>query len=171
MTDFSSRARRRSAPWDDAVLFLGALLLAAAALASWRVASDLRERRTAVARVDGEAAHASRKARELEAGLGTAGAALAAQAVGTLEAPPPRVLADLSSAMPDAVRLESLSLDYRDRVLLEFSVRARTAAAYDAFLDRLTASPRFAEIVPGPEARGPELSASLRASYRYEAAP
>jgi hypothetical protein len=169
MTDFSSGSRSRRGRWDTPVLAVGGLLFAGAVVSWWQASSDLRERRTAVERANGQATAAAERARSLEVGQGTAAAALASQAVGTLDAPPPQVIADLSSAMPSEVRIESLDLDYRDRVLLDFRVRARSPEAYDAFLERLTASPRFAEIVPGPETRGPELSASVRASYRYGA--
>ncbi len=109
------------------------------------------------------------KARRLATRDGTAAAALAAQAEGTLDAPPTRVVADLSGAMPPDVRVQSLDLDYRDRILVGLRVEARSPEAYDLFLRRLSESPRFREIVPGPEKRDGDLSATVRASYRYGA--
>ena len=171
MTDFSSRSRRRRSPWDAAILAAGCVALAAAGLAAWQASSQLKHRRAEVARVVREARDAADRLRGMEADQGTAAAALAAQAEGTLDAPPPRILADLSSAMPADVRLESLDLDYRDRIFLELRVRARTPEAYDLFLERLTRSGRFREIVPGPESRSGEVSASVRASYAIGATP
>jgi hypothetical protein len=167
MTDFSSRARRRHSAWDTTVLVLGCLMLAAAALAAYRASSELRSRRGEAARLDREAADSTAKARLLATRDGTAAAALAAQAEGTLDAPPTRVVADLSGAMPPDVRVQSLDLDYRDRILVGLRVEARSPEAYDLFLKRLSESPRFREIVPGPEKRDGDLSATVRASYRY----
>jgi hypothetical protein len=118
-----------------------------------------------------EASDAAQRLRDIDAGQGTAAAALAAQAEGTLDAPPPRVVADLASAMPADVRLESVDLDYRDRIFVALQVRARTPEAYDLFLERLNRSGRFLEIVPGPESRSGEVSASIRASYAIGPTP
>lgn len=145
--------------------------MGAAALSAWQASSELSLRRADVARVAREADEASRKLRAIDAAQGSAAAALAAQAEGTLDAPPPRVVADLSSAMPADVRLESVDLDYRDRIFVDLRVRARTPEAYDLFLDRLARSGRFREIVPGPENRSGELSASVRASYAIGGTP
>jgi hypothetical protein len=169
VTDFSSRARRRHSAWDTTVLVLGGLALAAAVLAAFRASSELRARRAETARLDRDAADTAAKARLVTARDGTAAAALAAQAEGTLEAPPTRVVADLSGALPPDVRLQSLDLDYRDRILVDLRVEARSPEAYDLFLRRLSESPRFREIVPGPEGRDGALSATVRASYRYGA--
>jgi hypothetical protein len=68
--------------------------------------------------------------------------------------------------LPPDVRLDNARLSYDDRLTLELRVRARDPAAYDLFLQRLSASPSFAGIVPGEEVRGPELSAVLRLWYR-----
>jgi hypothetical protein len=167
MTDFSSDPHRQGAPWETAILIVGVFALATATLAAWRASAELRGRRMEVARLDRETAQARARAGLLEGRQGTAAAALAAQAAGTLDAPPPRVVAELSAAMPPDVRLESLDLDYRDRILVVLRVRARSPEAYDRFLEGLSRSTRFREIVPGPEGRDGELSASVRASYRY----
>ncbi len=169
MTDFSSRARRRHTGWDTVILVLGGLVFAAAAVDGIRASSELHTRRGETERLNREAADSAARARFLGTRDGSAGAALASQAEGTLDAPPPRVVTDLSEALPPDVRLQSLDLDYRDRVLVDLRVEARTPEAYDLFLKRLSGSRRFREIVPGPENRDRVLSASVRASYRYGA--
>lgn len=171
MTDFSSRSQRRRSPWDSAILAAGSFAIGVAGLSAWQASSELSLRRGEVARVVRDARDAEDRLRRMEAGQGTAAAALAAQAEGTLDAPPPRILADLSRAMPPDVRLESLDMDYRDRIFLDLRVRARTPEAYDLFLESLTRSGRFWEIVPGPESRSGEVSASVRASYAIGVTP
>ena len=88
------------------------------------------------------------------------------QALMTGEAPPPRVVADLAALLPDDVRLEGLTLSYADGPGLELQVSARRARSYDLFLDRLAASPRIADLVPGSESRDGEVRASVRARYQ-----
>jgi hypothetical protein len=45
-------------------------------------------------------------------------------------------------------------------------VSAKTAGAYEAFLQRLEASPLFEEVVPGEETRDGGVSASIEMRYR-----
>ena len=68
--------------------------------------------------------------------------------------------------MPADVRLASLSLAYADGVVVDVQVAARNAAAYDAFLDRLVASPRFTKVEPGDEARDGEIQAHVQMTWR-----
>jgi hypothetical protein len=75
-------------------------------------------------------------------------------------------VAELSALLPPEVRLQSLDLDYRERLVLDLHVVALRAEAYDLFLARLAESTRFADVVPGPENRQGELAASVRMSYR-----
>ena len=171
MTDFSSHARPRRSSIDALIFGAGCLAMGAACFTAWQASSELSLRRAEVARVVREADDATRRLRDIDAGRGSTEGALAAQAEGTLDAPPPRVVAELSSAMPADVRLESVDLDYRDRVFVDLRVRARTPQAYDAFLERLSKSGRFREIVPGPETRSGEVTASIRASYAIEPTP
>jgi len=87
------------------------------------------------------------------------------QAEFTVEAPPPKIVADLSSLLPPDVRLLSLMLTYRDRLEVDARVSARKAEAYDELLVRLGRSPLFDDVVPGPESREGELLASVRMRY------
>jgi hypothetical protein len=91
---------------------------------------------------------------------------LAAQALLTADAPPARIVSELSTLMPGDVRLESLRLVYGSRLQLEMRVAARGAPAYDAFLERLERSPAFTEVLPGDENRQGELRATVRAFWR-----
>jgi hypothetical protein len=45
-------------------------------------------------------------------------------------------------------------------------VIARSAPAYDQFLDRLQRSPLFADVLPGDENRDGELRTSIQMTYR-----
>ena len=92
-------------------------------------------------------------------------AALARQALGSLEAAPPAVLAALAAVMPPDVRLDALSLAYGDAVQLDLRVVARDAAAYDLFLAQLESSSQFGSVSPGEENRFGEVRAVVRASY------
>ena len=166
LTDFSTHPRRRIAPADAAFLLAAALVIASAAGAALRWSAEWRHRGAEAARTLVEAEAAAEKARLLESRRPSGEPTLAAQAQATAEAPPQRVVADLSALLPADVRLQSLGLDYRDRVFLDLRVAARRAEAYDVFLQRLAESKRFGDVVPGAETREGELLASLRMSYR-----
>jgi len=166
MTDFSTRPRRRVRSVD--LLLLGAGLLAAglAAHAAWSASNELRYRRNEVDDVRREADAAAERVRALESGRVPGGDTLMSQAQFTMEAPPPRIVADLSALLPPDVRLLSLMLTYRDRLEVDARVSARKAEAYDELLARLGRSPLFEDVVPGPENREGELFASVRMRYR-----
>ena len=163
--DFSTQPRRRLWTADAALL---AAAVAAAVFAGFlcrRASVDLAERREEVARASREADEAARKAQAAEQRRGPGDAVLQAQVRETAEAPPPKIVADLSALLPADVRLQSLDIDYRERLVLDIHVVARHADAYDLFLARLAASTRFADVVPGPENRQGEIAASVRMSY------
>jgi hypothetical protein len=67
--------------------------------------------------------------------------------------------------MPSGVRFDRIELAYGRDVEVEIEVVARRVADYDAFLERLGASSRFASVTPGPEVREAEMRASLHAVY------
>jgi hypothetical protein len=140
--------------------------LVVAGLLSWQASADLDLRRAEVTRATREADELAERARAAEARRGPGDAVLAAQARETAEAPPPKVVQELSALLPADVRLQSLDLDYRDRLLIDLHVVARHAEAYDLFLARLGESKVFGDVVPGPENRQGELTASVRLSYR-----
>jgi len=165
--DFSTRPVRRSSLWDRVLLALAAAALAAAATVTLAARRDLAEALWAVEKVrrdpPGRVWTQERQAARLQG--------LAAQALATAEAPPPRILADLASLMPADVRLNGAMLTYGEGVSVELTVMAREAASYDRFLERLSASPRFSDILPGAESREGVLSAPIRMTYRGGEAP
>jgi hypothetical protein len=162
--DFSTRPERpaRSA-LDVAALAIGLVAFAwsgVCAHASWR---DARHK---AARVDDARRElAVTKERVAPSAPSASAAALSRQALGSLEAAPPAVLAALSAIMPRDVRLDGLSLAYGDTVQLQLQVVARDAAAYDLFLSHLESSAQFGSISPGEENRFGEVHAVVRASY------
>jgi len=93
-------------------------------------------------------------------------AALATQALLSADAAPPRLLADLAALMPPDVKLDSLALSYGEGIGMSMHVSSKGAGAYEAFLQRLEASPLFEEVVPGEETRDGGVSASIETRYR-----
>lgn len=165
--DLSSRGPRRTFPAADLVLLglsVGALLFVAhEGFWTWRTARDARDQVTA-ARREVEALGA--ESRTLAPPTRTADQVLAAQALRTLHAPPPRVLADLASVLPPDVRLDGVAIAYAPRLQVELQVVARSPQAYDRFVRALTESPLFGDVVPGDESREGELRATVAVAYR-----
>jgi hypothetical protein len=166
MIDFSTRPRRRVWTGDGALLAAAVVAFVAAALLCWRASSELDRRREEVARAAREADDVAQRADAAEKRRAPASAVLVAQVRESAEAPPPKIVAELSALLPPEVRLQALDLDYRERLVVDLRVVARRAEAYDLFLARLAGSPRFADVVPGPENRQGELAASVRMTYR-----
>ena len=166
MRDFSSQPRRGAAtPVQQAMVGLAALaVLASAAYAfgAWRDAARVRAR-LEQARGESQAALARAQAFDVR---GDVGQLMAAQALLTADAPPSRVVAELSRLMPGDVKLDDLRLTYGSRLQLEMRVSARVAGSYDLFLDRLERSPLFGDVLPGDENRQGEVRAVVRAVWR-----
>jgi len=162
--DFSTRPLRRSSVVELAAVTLAGALLLAAGAATLTARRDLAEARRAVQ----EARHEPGAGRRAQAPDARASSlqGLAAQALSTVDAPPPRVLADLAALMPAEVRLKGVTLTYGEGVAVELAVVAREAAAYDRFLERLGASSRFTDILPGAESREGAVSAPIRMRYQ-----
>jgi hypothetical protein len=162
--DFSTRpAPPARSAFDVALLGIGLAALAwsaACAHGSWR---DAREKRARVE--DARRELAASKERVSPGAPRASESALSRQALVSLEAAPPAVLAALSAVLPPAVRLDGLSLAYGDAVQLELRVVARDAAAYDLFLSRLESSPQFGAVFPGEENRDGEVRVLVRATY------
>jgi type II secretory pathway component PulL len=164
--DFSSQPRRRpSTTAEKVVVGVAALVLAASgvhALGAWQESRRVQAR---VQQARGEAQAALTRAQAFESRR-DAGQVLAAQAVLTADAPPSRVVAELSRLMPGDVKLDDLRLVYGSRLQVEMRVSARVVSSYDMFLDRLERSPSFTEVLPGDENREGELRAVVRAVWR-----
>jgi hypothetical protein len=163
--DFSTRPQRSGpAPADLAFAAVAGLALAwtsFTAFTSWR---EARERRAGV--VEARAELESSRARLGPAAVRPADLTLAHQSLLTLDAPPARVLGVLGELMPADVRLESVSMEYGERLEMELRVVARSSSAYDVFLERLQSSPAFEGVLPGDENRDGEVRALVRATYR-----
>jgi hypothetical protein len=170
--DFSTRRRARPRPVDTVLLAAAVAAVAASGHTVWTSVARARDVEASVVRVRGELGELRSRIRSLEAPSGRGAAArLASRALLTTVAPPPRVLADLEALMPGDVRLQSLSLRYEEQVRLDLRVAARRAASYDLFLERLGASPAFADLVPGAESRERELRAAVVVTYRPAGVP
>jgi hypothetical protein len=166
--DFSSGRRRQQPAARDWALFgAGALSFLLSVGVAWQAWREARAGQAQLSVLRSERDEAAARVRALETSLRRD--SMATQAWLTVEAPPPRVVADLAELLPPEVRLEELSLRYGTRLEVAMTVAARRAPAYDLFLERLAASPRFADVVPGSESRGDEVRAELRAAYREEA--
>jgi len=166
MRDFSSRPRRRPPqPVDLGLIGIGVLTLIFAGYATGTSWADFKRARQHVADVrrDTEAAQARLKTMEARS---APTAALATQALLSTDAAPPRVLADLAALMPPDVKLDSLNLAYGEGIGMSMHVSAKSAGAYEAFLQRLESSPLFEEVVPGEESRDAGVTASIEMRYR-----
>jgi hypothetical protein len=166
MRDFSSRPRRRPPqPVDLGLIGIGVLTLIFAGYATGTSWADFKRARQHVADVrrDTEAAQARLKTMEARS---APTAALGTQALLSTDAAPPRVLAELAALMPPDLKLDSLSLSYGEGIAMSMHVSAKNTGAYEAFLQRLEASPLFEEVVPGEETRDGGVAASIEMRYR-----
>lgn len=166
--DFSTRAERTlGSSRRDTLLLGGAIALAlAASFEAWQALRDSRESAISLRELRADVAATQERLRALQGTKRAGSDALAARIVLSAEAPPARVVLDLSALLPPDVRLDGLSLDYAAKVQLEARVSARRPAAYDQLYERLASSRRFGDVMPGPEAREPDLRSSLRMVYR-----
>lgn len=170
--DFSTQPRRLGpSPAELLLLTAAGVAVLASAISAFGSWSDMRRAQAALDRTRGELASARARAQSLGPRSGAADETLASRILLSREVPPQAVMAELAALLPSDVRLGDVRLSYGDRLTLELRLRARDTAAYDLFLERLAASPRFAGIVPGDESRGRELTASLRLWYREGGRP
>jgi hypothetical protein len=166
MRDFSSRPRRRPPqPVDLGLIGIGVLTLIFAGYATGTSWADFKRARQHVADVRRDTQAAQARLKTMEARSAPT-AALATQALLSTDAAPPRVLAELAALMPPDLKLDSLSLSYGEGIGMSMHVSAKNAGAYEAFLQRLEASPLFEEVVPGEEARDGGVAASIEMRYR-----
>lgn len=166
MRDFSSQPRRRAATTAQKVLVaVAAAVLAGSAVRAAGARQDAAQVGSRLQQARAESQAALARAQEFEARQDPSHL-LASQALLTAEAPPSRIVSELSRVMPGDVRLEGLQLAYGSKLQVEMRVSARNAASYDMFLDRLERSPSFTEVLPGDENRQGELRAVVRAVWR-----
>lgn len=167
--DFSTRPRPAVGAWELPLLAAGLATLLATSYAASSAWAGLRAVLRASEATRRELAELGPRLLALAERVERGDRAGAARAALTLEAPPRLVLAELTRLLPAEVRLVELSLDYGRRVELDARVEARTPEAYDRFLERLSASPAFEQVVPGAETREGPVRVSLRMAYREEA--
>src|SRR4029079_234221 len=86
-----------------------------AAHAAWSASNELRYRRDEVDDVRRQAEAAEGQVRGRASGQAPGGDTLMSQAQFTVEAPPPRIVADLSALLPPDVRLLSFMVHSPDR--------------------------------------------------------
>ena len=141
------------------------LALALAAQQTLAARSDLRQAEARVIEAKRETSALRERLKRSEARPGPGQAALV-RGVASAKAPPSAVLRDLVALMPAGVRLDRLELTYGPEVEVSSVVVARRVADYDEFLDRLSSSPRFGALEPGPETREDDLRATVRVLYR-----
>jgi len=166
--DFSTRAEvlRPGGRWEPLLLGIAALLFVASASSAYSTRSEARASQAYLAGLRREVEQDRSRLRALEARRRSGGNLLTSKLVLTAEAPPARVLAELTELLPPDVRLESVTFAYGSRLEIEAQAVARRPASYDLFLERLAGSPSFGEILPGPEAREGEMRGSLRMTYQ-----
>jgi Tfp pilus assembly protein PilN len=169
--DFSTRAtpRRGLARFEPLLLAVAAVVLLASVTSASR---SWAEARSSSRYLDGLRAELQRerdRLRELESRRRAGASVMTSKLALTAEAPPARVLAQLSGLLPPDVRLDSVGFTYGERLEIEAVAVARRPSSYDLLLERLSASPLFGEIQPGPEARQGEMRGSLR--FVYKGAP
>ena len=161
--DFSTRPRARRPPAWELALVAGGLL--AAALGARAVVGTRAEGsavRARLAEVRSEIEGARRRVSDLER---RSSDGVTGQVWLTAEAPPPRVVAQVSDLLPPDVRLDALSLTYGRSLEVEMRVVARTPGAYDRLLQRLEASPRLKDLVLGAESREGRVETTVRATF------
>jgi hypothetical protein len=171
MPDFSSRRRQGETNVSDVILLaIGFVFLVLSCYGASDAWAERNHAQAALEQARRESDLLGSRERALRPER-SEGDQSAAQAALTADAPPPRVLGDLTALLPPSVRLTSVSLGYGARLELDLRVSARDAAGYDLFLKRLGESKRFTAIAPGPENRVGEVTASLQVVYREADAP
>jgi Tfp pilus assembly protein PilN len=163
--DFSSEPRAVRVPgWHNLALAGGALVALAAVLAAFRTTEEAATAEQRLAEVRRDVAAAADRVEALEARARAVEAGMLAPD----DAPPARIVADVAEALPGDVRLERLAIDYRHGGVLELSVVARDASAWDRLLQQLELAPRLRAVTPGPEARAAEVRSLVRARWGSE---
>lgn len=163
--DFSTRPRARRAPADVALVAVAGLALVAASWDAWAARREREHVRSSLAEVQGEVAAAQGRLRSLGARRGGDGERLVTRQELTTDAPPRRLLADITALLPEGVRLRSASFVYKDVVEVDLDVEARSPAAWDDFLERLSRSSSFTAVRPAQEQRDGEMRSAVRMTW------
>jgi len=163
--DFSTTPRSRRPPIREiAAVIVAVALLGFALHAAWATRRDARIAHDRLATVQRDVG--SMQARIRAVGARTAaGGDLLTRAAAAGESPPERIIAELARALPEAARVERLSIVYGDDISLELRVVARDATAWDRTLERLEETRFLAEVSPGPERREGEVRTTVSARW------
>lgn len=163
--DFSTRPTTRQAPGDIVLVGLAGVLLAAAAWNAVESRSERERVHTALAEVQADVLSTQARLRTLGARRLGEGERLASRQELTGEAPPPRLLAEITALLPEGVRLRSATFAYAEAVAVDLDIEARSAASWDDFLERLSRSTAFTEVRPGQEERDGEIRTVVRMTW------
>lgn len=156
--DFATQPRAvRLPPWERILLVVGAFALAAAFGLAWRARTQAAEARSRLADV--------RRELDQQAARVHALAPRGASPTGQAAASPARIVAAVAAVLPPGVRLERLRIDEGPDPRLELAVEARDAEGWDRLLERLEASPAFADVASGPESREAEVRSVVSARW------
>jgi len=157
--DFSTRPRRPRVDVVGAILVLLGLGLLIA------VGSALRVARAVKVQAQAEVERTRREVRDLERTLAQAGTAGLSQRVARAKLvgriPPRRFIEEQAALLPNGIRVESFVASYGKSLVLEVSFRARDAAAYDEFFDRLRRSKSLSIRGAGTERRSGDMKGTV----------
>ena len=78
-------------------------------------------------------------------------------------------MAELAQALPEAARVERLSIAYGEDIALQMQVVARDSAAWDRTLERFEENRFLDEVRPGAERRDGEVRTTVSALWVEEA--
>ena len=158
--DFSPRAAGRRPVW---IAVAGPLLALLAVVLAVRQTSAVTSRaRVALTEVRADVDELQRRLDARRAD----GSQRQARSTWSREAPPARILAEIEALMPAEVRLAGVRLDYGSAVRVDMEVVTQGPEAWDAFVQRLGSSPRFASVLPGEESRQGAIRARVSAVWR-----
>ncbi len=162
--DFSTRPRRSRVD----VIGVGLVLLGFGLLIG--VGWSERGARDAKLRATAELGRARQEVRDLEGAVAKAGAGglgeRVARAALVGRFPPRRFVREMTSLLPDGLRVDSVTATYGKSLMLQLAFRARDAAAYDAFLERLRSSRLCAIRAASGERRSGEMAGTVTLEWR-----
>lgn len=163
--DFSTAPRSRRPPlWEIVAVVAAVALLGVALRTAWTTRRDLRGARDRLAAVQREVV-SMRSRVQAYGGRVPVGGGLLTQAAAAGESPPERIVAQLARVLPEAARVERLSIVYGEEIALEMRVVARDAIAWDLTLERLEEMRFLEEVSPGPEHRDGEVRTTVSARW------
>ncbi len=163
--DFSTTPRSRRLPlWEIVAVVVAVALLGVALRTAFTTRRDSRAARDRLAAVQRDVVSMRARVQAYGARV-AAGGGLLTQAAAAGESPPERIVAQLGRVLPEAARVERLSIVYGEEITLEMRVVARDAIAWDLTLERLEETRFLEEVSPGPEHRDGEVRTTVSARW------